>query len=562
MKCVEFELMKPPGPIFDNGDENRKFQRKIDSHKVRYYAGVDVNYNIKLGRKKWYATAPVFVIDKVHIDFSGKNSNARYGKDYVIIGIVNTMHLQLVEKMCKETGYALNIGTGKDHHDIHWLSCTLDGTDDNGTAGAQIFPSLSSEDGTFLDSHKSHNDLRFDVPTTISEVPGIYLASCCMSCYVSAELESSTGNRNLKEQKWPVKFKIHKIYLHDEIEGVSPPMKGRTMKGRTDARVMISDLTKYPGIFNSTYWGRFDSSDNPGITDEIIEHRNAFVKQYKITQKCKDPVLSNIRALFEKFSRLFDHLEFYSSSMSPGCVVMVNSPYICGDDQNKQGLVSELVSLKFTAEKPLYHTQAETFIKIFSSKNLVGLDEFFRNLPYTICISKNEQLQKLGEYLDALSAFTIHPEYSGKIIFATPGSGKTHLCLSHPKSLIDADVLLLRAVSNKHPGFRINYGIHPGENLLEFCRRGYSLGPIYEEVRHLIGDHARNGDTILTGSTKLMHMADFVFVQTNADILSDKANYNQEQVEHEKATAVNLGKSYAPIFSYMEDIISRDPACI
>jgi len=57
-------------------------------------------------------------------------------------------------------------------------------------------------------------------------------------------------------------------------------------------------------------------------------------------------------------------------------------------------------------------------------------------------------------------------------------------------------------------------------------------------------------------------MADFVFVQTNADILSDKANYNQEQVEHEKATAVNLGKSYAPIFSYMEDIISRDPAFI
>jgi len=75
-------------------------------------------------------------------------------------------------------------------------------------------------------------------------------------------------------------------------------------------------------------------------------------------------------------------LDFYSSAMSPDCVVMVNSPYFPyshGDVEKKQ-LVDELVSLGFIPVPPLYlQTPTVSAIMIFSCKNLAGLRDISTN---------------------------------------------------------------------------------------------------------------------------------------------------------------------------------------
>jgi len=148
--------------------------------------------------------------------------------------------------------------------------------------------------------------------------------------------------------------------------------------------VSVSKLTKHPGIFKPTYWGVFSARENPGITDQVITNRNDFVKQYEITEKCMNNNSNpgDIRLSLGRFSGQFDHLEFYNSSISPDCVVMVNSPYYPyskGDVVKKQ-LVDKLVSLGFTESPPLYlETSTVTVIMTFSRKNLVGLRNIRKN---------------------------------------------------------------------------------------------------------------------------------------------------------------------------------------
>ena len=145
--------------------------------------------------------------------------------------------------------------------------------------------------------------------------------------------------------------------------------------------VCVSQLRKHPHIFESTYWGDHNALKNPRITDQVIGNRNSFVLQYKITKKCINRTLEDIHIELQRFAQ-FDHLDFYSSAMSPDCVVMVNSPYFPyshGDVEKKQ-LVDELVSLGFIPAPPLYlQTPTVSAIMIFSCKNLAGLRDISTN---------------------------------------------------------------------------------------------------------------------------------------------------------------------------------------
>ena len=76
-------------------------------------------------------------------------------------------------------------------------------------------------------------------------------------------------------------------------------------------------VTKYPRIFEPTYWGYFDINENDRITDTIIQNRNRLVKEYELN--------CNIPMMYKKYEKdtiligeipgqkVRDHAEYYSA---------------------------------------------------------------------------------------------------------------------------------------------------------------------------------------------------------------------------------------------------------
>eukprot|EP00978_Attheya_sp_CCMP212_P000957 scaffold2000_cov48-Attheya_sp.AAC.8 len=290
-------------------------------------------------------------------------------------------------------------------------------------------------------------------------------------------------------------------------------------------------MTKY------TYWGRFGCEQNKkGITDVIIENRNKFADQFKIS-----PALTGSERPYGLIcdcdnDGAFDHIEFYRSRYLPGHIILVTSPYhIKSADEDR------LISYGFKRYDPIYHVNAQTFVKVFHcKKDLISFVEDPRLVDFN-------------------PRSSLHDEYVGTIIYATPGSGKTRFVENQQSdSVIDADEIILKIVSERHPSFLVDPDLHPGKNLLRFCRQfdRLSLDPIYEEARQVMLELARNGYTVLTGSIALMDLADYVFVQKNHDILADKVDYDQTR---EEQAALALGK-YIPICFYMDAVLVSSPS--
>ena len=126
------------------------------------------------------------------------------------------------------------------------------------------------------------------------------------------------------------------------------------------------DLTKYPKIFKSTYWGGFKHhrTDNP----EIIENRNAFVEEFRLEERgVKVSKLINNNALRRKVLmkyfhdkegvfKDFDHKEVYMiDSMN---YVIIFSPYSATTEK----VDIQLETLGWTRYKELYGKGVRTYI--------------------------------------------------------------------------------------------------------------------------------------------------------------------------------------------------------
>jgi hypothetical protein len=107
----------------------------------------------------------------------------------------------------------------------------------------------------------------------------------------------------------------------------------------------------------------------------------------------------------------------------------------------------------------------------------------------------------------------------GKIIYATPGSGKTYIADKYDNA-IDADDLMIEAACELSPDFVLDDDADdPRTNVHRYCfykkwnRR--ALDRWYERTVELMRDHAADGEVVLTGSYRLMEEADLVFLSTN-----------------------------------------------
>jgi hypothetical protein len=126
--------------------------------------------------------------------------------------------------------------------------------------------------------------------------------------------------------------------------------------------MLLADLTEFPEIYSSVYWGRFNSEHNT-IDELIIFNRNTFAKQYSlkvIGRYYPDDIGRFIGQLSNSspYRNYIDHVEVYKSGSK---YVIVISPYNHIDKQDADKVLKEV---GFKEYNKLYQLHAYTYIKV------------------------------------------------------------------------------------------------------------------------------------------------------------------------------------------------------
>ena len=117
-------------------------------------------------------------------------------------------------------------------------------------------------------------------------------------------------------------------------------------------------LTKYPDLFASTYWGRFEAG--PG-TRNAIEARNKFAEQFNLTKR----IMVSRRA-FKIVELLggtaFDHAEYYYTKTRS--IVVIASNY--------DGIEKALAIGFELYPESLYSDRTQTVFKVFENQKALA----------------------------------------------------------------------------------------------------------------------------------------------------------------------------------------------
>lgn len=170
-----------------------------------------------------------------------------------------------------------------------------------------------------------------------------------------------------------------------------------------------------------------------------------------------------------------------------------------------------------------------------------GVDVF----SYDDAVSEEEVKNKINDKYNKLKALeqpaekvvieepvkTIIPEYEGKIIFITPGSGKEDLA-KQDKDIIDADDILIETIKEIKPEFPIDEKLEPSQNIYDAIRYGgVSKDQLYNITRAKLKQMAESGKTILTSSVAFMKDSDYVMIQQNKDLIKKDYDMMKEYTE-------------------------------
>jgi hypothetical protein len=122
--------------------------------------------------------------------------------------------------------------------------------------------------------------------------------------------------------------------------------------------------TKYPNLFASTYWGRFEVSNG---TRRAIKARNKFAEEFKLARR----IIVSRRA-FRIVELLgvpaFDHAEYYYTKTRS--IVVIASNYVS---------VQQALDIGFELHrKSLYSDNTQTVFKVFENQR--ALAAFVRSI--------------------------------------------------------------------------------------------------------------------------------------------------------------------------------------
>lgn len=208
----------------------------------------------------------------------------------------------------------------------------------------------------------------------------------------------------------------------------------------------------------------------------------------------------------------------------------------------------------FTSVPPLYDRDSETFVQVFSSSSLV--QEYISRLP----------LDSRDINFHFPYDFEIHEMYHGKVVYATPGSGKrtvTNFC-GDTGNVLNGDDILLDSIQFCFHSFVENKEESVEENILRFFQfydgDSEEVQRVYVRSREMIAKTVNEKDsrtgalkTVLIGDLNLMHLADYVFLQNNTALKCEEYNF-----EEEVALATYLGKGMY-ISTYISEVLLSDP---
>jgi predicted NAD-dependent protein-ADP-ribosyltransferase YbiA (DUF1768 family) len=157
-------------------------------------------------------------------------------------------------------------------------------------------------------------------------------------------------------------------------------------------------------------------------------------------------------------------------------------------------------------------------------------EENGNELPQTMFDVIRKLNETIGSNLDNL-LLNLKDEYAGKLIYATPGAGKTFIA-SMSKNVIDFDNLLAQHITKmdytavRQPGQTIQNFIFSNIGVPDFQNNAYN------EALKLM----KNGYTVLTGSKELIKRSNYVFTMPstkrfNQESPESKAIKLQEEIE-------------------------------
>ncbi|MEI7675011.1 MAG: hypothetical protein WCI60_04735 [bacterium] len=112
------------------------------------------------------------------------------------------------------------------------------------------------------------------------------------------------------------------------------------------------DCTKYPKIYDATYWGHFKAMGTHYLEPEIVENRNNFINDYHIKK-----VIKKLQKFEKHIIGQCDHLEYYITTEKKQ--ILICSPYSNFDSFSKQPFLEK----GWIEIPPMYSRSATTFMK-------------------------------------------------------------------------------------------------------------------------------------------------------------------------------------------------------
>ena len=147
---------------------------------------------------------------------------------------------------------------------------------------------------------------------------------------------------------------------------------------------------------------------------------------------------------------------------------------------------------------------------------------------------------------------SINKDYEGKIVYMTPGAGKSELAKTD-KNIIDGDTVILDTAQALEPGFKIDPELPIYKNIgkaIDAVGRERLYNEAYKQMRSL----ATTGKTVLIGSVGLMKVADIIMTQINPELVRGSETYDQMK-EIEEINKIN--KLTIAIDDYASEVLKR-----
>lgn len=127
----------------------------------------------------------------------------------------------------------------------------------------------------------------------------------------------------------------------------------------------------------------------------------------------------------------------------------------------------------------------------------------------------------------------INKKFRGEIIYATPGSGKTHLSKKY-SGVIDTDDIMVDVIREISPNFDVLDNCDPRINIFQYHRyikfRKSSIKKLLKRTYTIMKDYADLEKILLLGTLDLMHVADIIYVQTK-DTITEERGFKQSKEE-------------------------------